>query len=166
MIFVDRKPKIVEALVPLSVSPNDQGDQKDRDSLREKAYLEIKDIEKYPDYMESISSIEVLKRDEKSITARWNGSIDGAPLTWIQKNELLDDKKEVHFEAIEGDFEIFKGKWSIGSDKKNLLLQLEIEYRLGIPVIEDVLGPILSEKIKTNSIAMLEAIASRLNCNG
>ncbi|MBL0716772.1 MAG: SRPBCC family protein [Desulfosarcina sp.] len=163
MNFAGRKPKIVEALVPLFVSPNDQDN---RELLREKAYLEIKDIEKYPDYMESVSSIEVLKRDEKSITARWNGSIDGAPLTWIQKNELLDDKQEVHFEALEGDFEIFKGKWSIGSHKKNLLLQLEIEYRLGIPVIEDVLGPILSEKIKTNSIAMLEAIASRLNCNG
>lgn len=163
MIFVDRKPKIVEALVPLSVSPNARDN---RESLRDKAYLKIKDIEKYPDYMESISSIEILEQDEESITARWNGSIDGAPLTWVQKNEFLDDKQEIHFEAIEGDFEIFKGKWSIGSYKKDLLLQLEIEYRLGIPVIEDVLGPILSEKIKTNSIAMLEAIASRLNCNG
>ncbi len=163
MNFVDRKPKIVEALVPLPVSINDQDDP---ESLKEKAYLKIKDVEKYPDYMESVSSIEVLERDETSITARWNGSIDGAPLTWVQKNEFLDDKQEVHFEAIEGDFEIFKGKWSIGSYKKDLLLQIEIEYRLGIPVIEDVLGPILSEKIKTNSIAMLEAIASRLNCNG
>ena len=163
MNFARRKPKIVEALVPLSISSNDQDN---RELVREKAYLKIKDVEKYPDYMESISSIEVLNRDEKSITARWNGSIDGAPLTWVQKNEFLDDKQEIHFEAIEGDFEIFKGKWSIGSYKKDLLLQLEIEYRLGIPVIEDVLGPILSEKIKTNSIAMLEAIALRLNRNG
>ena len=162
MILADRKTKIVEALVPLPASPNDRGDQ---ESLKEKAYSEIKNIEKYPDYMESISSIEVLQRDGQSITARWNGSIDGAPLTWIQKNELLDDKQEVHFEALEGDFEIFKGKWSINSHKNKLLLQLEIEYRLGIPVIEDVLGPILSEKIKTNSIAMLEAIAFRLNRN-
>lgn len=162
MILADRKTKIVEALVPLSVSPNDRGDQ---ESLKERAYSEIKDIEKYPDYMESISSIEILQRDGQSITARWNGSIDGAPLTWIQKNELLDHKQEVRFEALEGDFEIFKGKWSIGSHKNKLLLQLEIEYRLGIPVIEDVLGPILSEKIKTNSIAMLEAIAFRLNRN-
>lgn len=162
MILADRKTKIVEALVPLSASPNDRGDQ---ESLKEKAYSEIKDIEKYPDYMESISSIEVLQRDGQSITARWNGSIDGAPLTWIQKNELFDHKQEVYFEALEGDFEIFKGKWSIGSHKNKLLLQLEIEYRLGIPVIEDVLGPILSEKIKNNSIAMLEAIASKLNRN-
>lgn len=162
MILADRKTKIVEALVPLSVSPNDRGDQ---ESLKERAYSEIKDIEKYPDYMESISSIEILQRDGQSITARWNGSIDGAPLTWIQKNELLDHKQEVRFEALEGDFEIFKGKWSINSHKNKLLLQLEIEYRLGIPVIEDVLGPILSEKIKTNSIAMLEAIAFRLNRN-
>ena len=34
MIFVDRKPKIVEALVPLSVSSNDQDN---RELLREKA---------------------------------------------------------------------------------------------------------------------------------
>lgn len=134
----------------------------DADGMKQKAYDLMTDVEQYPDYMPSVNALEILEREGNRLTTRWDAEIDGAPIEWVQQVRCEDADREMHFEAIQGDFDVFKGTWSVIESEGRVHLRLLIEYKLGIPVIEEVLGPILEEKIRANSEAMLGAIAARL----
>ena len=132
------------------------------DEIRQKAYALMKDVESYPEYMSSVNEVKILKRKENKMITRWDADIAGAPIIWIQEVESVDESLEMIFEALEGDFDVFKGRWSVTESDGKVELRLLIEYRLGIPIIEDVLGPILKKRLKANSKSMLEALAAQL----
>ena len=150
----------VEVMVP--ISGTGLLAVEDIEDIRLRAYAIMRDLERYPAYMPSVNSIDILERKDNEMTTRWDAEIDGAPICWVQTVLTLDESQEMFFEAIEGDFEVFKGKWSVIESGGQVCLELLVEYRLGIPVIEDVLGPILKEKVKANSEAMLDAIVLQL----
>jgi ribosome-associated toxin RatA of RatAB toxin-antitoxin module len=132
------------------------------EEVRQQAYDLMKNVEGYPSYMPSVNSIDVLMRKEGEMTTRWDAQIDGAPICWIQRIQMNDSDQEILFEAIEGDFDVFQGRWSVSESDGRILLNLHVEYKLGIPIIEEVLGPILKEKVMANCEMMLKAIADRL----
>ncbi|PID39453.1 MAG: hypothetical protein CR984_06940 [Proteobacteria bacterium] len=134
----------------------------DLQEIAQKAYAMMIDVERYPDYMPSVNALEILERGDNQYITRWDAEIDGAPIQWVQRVWWNDAEKEMHFEAIKGDFDAFQGRWSASEADGQVNLRLQIGYRLGIPVIEDVLGPILKEKVRANGEAMLAAIARRL----
>jgi len=145
----------VTVLVPrASLDVNDVG---------RRAYAMMKNVEDYPAYMPSVNSIEVLTRKENELTTRWDAEIDGAPIEWVQHIQMNDSTREIIFETIEGDFDVFQGRWCVGESDGQVVLMLSVEYKLGIPIIEEVLGPILQEKIRINSEGMLHAIVDRLS---
>ncbi|MDZ7832045.1 MAG: SRPBCC family protein [Desulfobacterales bacterium] len=154
----DSKPDLtaVTAMIPVPCSSLDRNDTGRR------AYEIMKNVEDYPLYMPSVNAIAVLDRKESEMTTRWDAEIDGAPICWVQHIRMRNDTREILFEAIEGDFDVFQGRWRVGESEGRISLVLSIEYKLGIPIIEEVLGPILREKIAANSEMMLKAIAGRL----
>jgi ribosome-associated toxin RatA of RatAB toxin-antitoxin module len=134
----------------------------DPENLLQKAYAIITDVARYPDYMPSVEALDILSQNENRLVTRWDAYIDDAPVQWMQAITCLEDQKEMRFEATEGDFDVFRGKWSVSRSGDQVNLHLNMEYRLGIPVIEAVLGPILKEKLDANARALLQAIADRL----
>ena len=134
----------------------------DIEALRQRAYLVMKDVESYSGYMPSVNEVKILKQEGNLMTTRWDAEIGGAPITWIQEVESVDESQEMIFEAVEGDFDVFRGRWSVAESDGRVELKLLIEYRLGIPVIENILRPILKKKIKANSELMLQALAAQV----
>jgi len=145
------------AMVPVPPSSLDVND------VGRRAYAMMKNVEDYPAYMPSVNSITVMERKENEMITRWDAEIDGAPICWVQHIWMKAASREIIFEAIEGDFDVFRGRWRVGESDGQVFLMLLIEYKLGIPVIEEVLGPILKEKVKANSEMMLHAIVDRLS---
>ena len=155
----DGKPNLtsvsVTALVP--------GSAHDVHAMGGRAYAMMKAVEDYPLYMPSVNSITVIERKENELTTRWDAEIDGAPIQWVQHIQMNDSTREIIFKTIEGDFDVFQGRWCVGESDGQVVLMLSVEYKLGIPIIEEVLGPILQEKIRINSEGMLHAIVDRLS---
>jgi ribosome-associated toxin RatA of RatAB toxin-antitoxin module len=149
---------VTRALVTVLVP----ADGRELPDMERRAFALMIDVARYPDYMPSVNSLEILAGDGNDLVTRWEAEIDGAPIRWVQKVWWNTADREMHFEAVAGDFDVFRGKWAAGLAEGGVRLALTVEYRLGIPVIEEVLGPILKEKVKANSEAMLEAIAGRL----
>jgi ribosome-associated toxin RatA of RatAB toxin-antitoxin module len=109
-----------------------------------------------------VDAVEILEAGRDRIVARWDARIEEAPIRWVQSVHCNEAAREMDFAAEEGDFDVFRGKWSVIGSDDGVRLNLVIEYRLGIPVIEEVLGPILKEKVAANSTSMLEAIAAQI----
>jgi ribosome-associated toxin RatA of RatAB toxin-antitoxin module len=150
--------KLTHAAVALVIP----ADGRDLQDMERRAFALMIDVARYPDYMPSVNSLEILAGDDDQVVTRWDAEIDGAPIRWVQRVWWNAAEHEMYFEAMAGDFDVFRGKWAAGRAEDGVRLELAVDYRLGIPVIEEVLGPILKEKVEANSVAMLEAIAGQL----
>jgi ribosome-associated toxin RatA of RatAB toxin-antitoxin module len=130
---------------------------------KENAWNIISDYSRYPQIMDNIDKVEITGRDGEEGTSQWFISVEEAPLTWVEKDFFNAGNYEIIFKSIEGDFDNINGHWSIKDCvDSGISIRFEIQYNLGIPVIEEVLGRILHDKMKSNIDKMMDAVKKEL----
>ncbi len=130
---------------------------------KEKAWEIISDYSRYPVIMENVEEVKIHERDEKEGISEWFVKIDEAPLNWIEEDHFDKENFELRFESLEGDFDDINGQWKIENNNHDgIKILFSIDYNLGIPVIEEVLGRILKGKMKSNIDSMIAAIKKSL----
>jgi ribosome-associated toxin RatA of RatAB toxin-antitoxin module len=132
---------------------------------KEKAWNIISDYTRYPAIMDNVDKVEIAERSGEEGVSRWYITVEEAPLYWVEKDHFNCRDFEITFKSIEGDFDNINGCWRIrDSVGDGIAIRFEIQYNLGIPVIEEVLGHILKEKMKTNIDRMMTAVKGELCC--
>jgi ribosome-associated toxin RatA of RatAB toxin-antitoxin module len=124
-------------------------------------YGVICNISNYSTFMPSVKKVAALIRNDGfDLRSKWEIDIDGCPLWWISR-DVFDEKNMTYsFKTVEGDFDKLEGRWIVKKCKDNEVEVLfSISYDLGIPTIQEVVGPVLREKMKQNLINMLTNIA-------
>ena len=131
---------------------------------KENAWKIISDYTRYPAIMDNVDKVEITERSGDEGISRWQVTVEEAPLYWVEKDFFDMRNGEIVFKSIEGDFDNINGRWSIkdNSIDSGIAIRFEIQYNLGIPVIEEVLGHILKEKMKTNIDKMMAAVRKEL----
>jgi ribosome-associated toxin RatA of RatAB toxin-antitoxin module len=130
---------------------------------KENAWNIISNYERYPQIMDNVDKVEVTGRNGEDGTSQWFISIEDAPLTWVEKDYFNPANYEIVFKSIEGDFDAINGCWTIRDNiDSGISIRFEIQYNLGIPVIEEVLGHILYDKMKSNMDSMMAAVKKEL----
>jgi len=130
---------------------------------KEKAWAIIADYARYARIMKNVESVTVRERSDKEGVSEWSVSIDGAPLSWIEKDYYDKENFELNFESINGDLDAINGRWKIENhNHEGIEITFDVKYDLGIPVIEEVLGPTLKEKMKSNIQDMVASIETEL----
>lgn len=130
---------------------------------KEFAWNLISDFVRYPQIMSSVDSVEIIDRRGHEGKSEWFVTIEEAPFTWIERDFFDEKNFEITFELIDGDFESFSGRWKVEDyQNEGIKVFFDVEYSLGIPVIENVLGHILKEKMKNNIDSMIHAIKDEL----
>ncbi|MBN2036735.1 MAG: SRPBCC family protein [Chitinispirillaceae bacterium] len=130
---------------------------------KESAWDIISDYSRYPAIMDNVDKVEIFERTGNEGISKWYVSVEDAPLYWKEKDHFSRTNYHILFKSIEGDFDNINGQWRItDSGESGIKISFEIEYNLGIPVIEEVLGDILREKMKSNMEKMLNAITKSL----
>ena len=131
---------------------------------KESAWKIITDYSQYPAIMDNVDKVEISERTGREGISKWYVSVEEAPLYWMEKDHFSRRNYQIQFKSIEGDFDNINGQWRItDSSESGIKISFEIEYNLGIPVIEEVLGDILREKMKNNMEKMMGAITKSLN---
>ena len=125
-------------------------------------YALFRDPEAFPEFMSSVESIKVLERGDGWSVSHWLTDLDGAPLEWQEIDHYDDERHVITFQLIEGDVTKFEGRWAFEPCEGGTVALCEIEYELGVPVIEEAVGPIIREKIEKNVQEMLAAAKERL----
>jgi ribosome-associated toxin RatA of RatAB toxin-antitoxin module len=130
---------------------------------KESAWNILSDYSKYPAIMDNVDSVEIIERTEETGLSKWQVSVDSAPLYWMEKDYFNHREFQIQFKSIDGDFDAINGRWRItNTNDSGIKISFELEYNLGIPVIEEVLGAILREKMKHNMENMVSAIRKEL----
>ena len=120
-------------------------------------------LETFPDFMPDVRAVRILEQNEDSGLSEWEVDIDGCPLRWVERDEYDHVNHVFQFYTVEGDFDVFNGRWQVTqSESGEIDVSFSVEYCVGIPVIEDIIGPILRVKIENNISGMLAALKEEL----
>lgn len=126
------------------------------------AFAIVEDLEKFPEFMPNVNAITVLESSKERKVAHWDTTIDDAPLDWVEEGLYDYDKLRLEFRSIEGVFDRFDGFWQVTPDREGSRVTFELEYEIGLPEIEEIIGPMLREKMIENVEGMLSAIEKRV----
>ena len=113
-------------------------------------------------YMPNVLSVRILEQQDGRRLSEWRTLLDGAPLNWLEEDRL-EPPRRLHYRLIEGDIEHLEGEWLIEeAPGGGTRVRARLAYRLGVPIIEEVLGEIVQGKIRLNLEAMLAALKREL----
>jgi len=130
---------------------------------KEFAWTIISDYSRYEAIMDNVDKINIIEKTPTEGKSEWFVTVEEAPLRWVERDYYDVENFELRFESIDGDFENINGKWKVEDfQNEGIKIYFTVDYNLGIPVIEEVLGHILKEKMKTNIDSMIHAIKDEL----
>ena len=129
---------------------------------RSQIYPILKDMEKYPEFMADLVSVEVIERKDNTTTTKWVSNVDGRVIRWTELDNFDDANMHISYKQIEGDLKKFEGEWILTPFSGGTEIKLTVDFEFGIPMIAGLLNPILKKKVRDNSMNMLTAIRERM----
>ncbi len=130
---------------------------------KDAAWRIISDFNRFPKLMTNVDKILIHERSEDKGTSEWFFTLDNAPLHWLEQDRFDPSNYEIRFESIDGDFDRISGAWKIEDHNgEGIKLNYSVDYHLGIPVIDEVVGDIFQEKMKKNIDSMVQSVTDEL----
>jgi coenzyme Q-binding protein COQ10 len=129
---------------------------------RSQIYPILKDMEKYPEFMADLVSVEVIERKNNTTMTKWVSNVDGRIIKWTELDNFDDNNMHISYKQIEGDLKKFEGEWILTPFDGGTEIKLTVDFEFGIPMIAGLLNPILKKKVRDNSMNMLTAIRERM----
>lgn len=129
---------------------------------RSKIYPILKEMEKYPEFMQDLVSVKVIERQDNTTVTKWVSNVDGRIIKWTELDTFDDENMHIEYRQIEGDLRKFEGEWILTPITGGTEIKLTVDFEFGIPMIAGLLNPILKKKVRDNSTNMLKAVKERM----
>jgi len=127
----------------------------------EVVYELAKQIERLPEFDESLQSVRVAERDGSRTISEWVGLIPEFRRTikWTEEDLWDDEARVCRFAQTEGDFHEYRGTWSFaGQADGTTRVDLELQYEFSVPLIGPLIKNLLRQKTQQAADATLGAI--------
>jgi excisionase family DNA binding protein len=129
---------------------------------QEEVFNLLKDMERFPEFIRSINSVNIVGQVQERIISEWSVEIDDLPIRWRQLDILDENKASINFRMLEGDFEEYKGRWELQQLLTGTELKLTIFFDWGMPNLTRYAEPNLKKKLENFIQEILSAIKNKL----
>ncbi|GAA2149031.1 hypothetical protein GCM10009760_41770 [Kitasatospora kazusensis] len=132
------------------------------------AWAAVVDVLGYPDCMESVDSVEIVRQDDdRHRTTAWSVRLKGSVLQWTE-TELIDHAaRRFDFEQISGDLGEFVGHWAVRpAPEGGSTVSLHVDFDIGIPLLAEMLNPVAADALRESAAQMLMSLERRLLTQG
>lgn len=120
-------------------------------------------IQDFPKFMPNVKQCEVLEKHRRGAVTAWKVEVDKMTLTWKQRDDFDIPNFTVRFELLGGDLKVFSGAWTLREyEEGGTEITVEAAAEIGIPMLDDVIGTVIAEKLKKNFDLMLQAIDEKI----
>jgi uncharacterized membrane protein len=129
----------------------------------DRVYAIARDVERFPEFMADVESVEILEQTPERQVSRWVSLIKefNRHIKWTEVDYWDDVNKTCRWELLEGDLSRFDGGWKfVAQDEATTSAELEIEYEYNVPLIGNLIQGILKKKMQDNVESMLAGIKS------
>lgn len=129
----------------------------------EAVYRAARQVERFPDVMPDLDSVEVLEDDGQGHTkTSWTGTIKVGPLTrqisWIELDHWDDEGLRCRFELVEGDMKTYDGTWVFVADGDGCHVTLTVNFELGVPMLGALVNRMVDQLMQNNCDELLAAL--------
>ena len=115
-------------------------------------------VQEFPKFMPNVKECRVLSRSRAKVVTAWKVEMGRIPISWTEEETFDFHRFIIHFKAVDGDLETFEGEWQLMEHPTGgTEVRVDVRVRLGIPVLETIIGGALAERVKKNFDAMLQA---------
>jgi len=129
---------------------------------KEDVYELAKDMEKFPEFMQDVKEVKLIKREKNKTVTEWVTDLDGIPINWIEEEDFDEEICLIKYKLIEGDLDKFEGVWKFEKIPEGTKVTLTVDFDLGMPNLEELLGPVSELKVRENSQMMLEGMKNKM----
>ncbi len=123
----------------------------------EKFYEAITDFENYPDFVEGVEDLKILKRTKKKVKAEYKVNMLKETTYVIEIS--LDEPNGISWKLVSGDlFKVNNGYWEleeISAKKTEVTYGLEVEFKIFAPKM------IVNKLVKTSLPTMMKSFHKR-----
>ncbi len=128
----------------------------------ERVYDFVKHIENFPQFIENIKSIKIIKEKNNRKVADWKIDVQGVPVQWREEIIFDDTDKTIKFKMLKGDYEVYEGEWRFLPLMGRTQVFISVNLGWGFPSFETFVGDVLRIKVKVNLRGMLRAIKKEM----
>lgn len=123
----------------------------------------VSDVVGYPEYMENVREVTLVDvgPDGERILA-WTVILKGSVLQWIEVERINEKGRRIDFDQRSGDLETFRGHWQVCDSANGTIVELDIEFEIGIPMLAEMLNPVAERALRDNSEQMLRALEMKV----
>jgi ribosome-associated toxin RatA of RatAB toxin-antitoxin module len=123
------------------------------------AYDRIRRFETYPDLVDEVRSV-VIHTDNRGgpITSDWEVYFRNGPLRWSEVDYFQQQQRKIIFEQTTGDFEVFRGSWSVEPFEAGCEVIFNTTFDFGIPSLAGILEPIAVKVLKEGITLVLHRL--------
>jgi len=89
------------------------------------------------------------------MVSRWEVDFHGGVLRWTEEDLLFPEKCVIRFRQIEGDADHYEGEWGVRDEDDGCSLWFSAEFDLGIPSLDQTLGPIGERALRENARSII-----------
>ncbi|MFJ8588349.1 type II toxin-antitoxin system RatA family toxin [Streptomyces sp. NPDC093595] len=125
----------------------------------------VLDCEAFPTYMAEVVDVRLSRVEGNHRTAHWTVLLKGSELEWEEEEVIDEEARRIDFSQIDGDLERFSGYWRVGEEDARTVVELHVDFDIGIPLMADMLNPVAARALEDNSRAILAGLSARARDN-
>lgn len=106
-------------------------------------------FERYPELAPHVQSATVHQAyPDPTGRSDWELHFRSGLLRWSEGERFARDELRIEFEQETGDFDTFRGVWTLRQQGPDTAVRFEAEFDFGIPSLEGILDPIAARVIR------------------
>ena len=122
------------------------------------AYDRISDFARYPEFTDTVVSVEVGSADDHAVVSTWTVKFRRGLMCWTEHDTFDRDAGTIEFQQLSGDFASFRGVWRIAATEAGTEIEFTAEFDLGMPTLADILDPVAESALRDNIIVTLAGL--------
>lgn len=119
------------------------------------------DFKKYPEYTDTVRTVDVTQVDEDRIVSSWEVNFNRGILRWTEEDHFKHNLYRIDFRQIAGDIDHFAGHWIVREDEDACVILFVADLDLGLPGFNEMLEPIAELALRDNIRAILEGLLAQ-----
>lgn len=124
----------------------------------------ITKVEEFPKYIPCVKEASIIRKSHPKMLTKWRIQVDGVAISWIEEDTFEFKQYTIHFKAVEGDLEEFRGVWLFQENAEGTMVVVNVYLKvgMGIPGAGDFANAYIRDILIKNFEAILEAMERRL----
>jgi ribosome-associated toxin RatA of RatAB toxin-antitoxin module len=123
----------------------------------DEAFRRLADYRAYPQYAETVRSVELDHHDGRHFST-WRVGFRGGVLCWTEEDEFDPVTRTLGFSQVDGDLERFDGRWEVEPFEGGSSLTFTAELDLGIPTLAPIVDPVARKALQSNIRSILRGL--------